>query len=499
MESIPFSSSCQRFFFFFFFFFFNFSLRCSHGSFWLENGSASHLCFHPDYPHHVAINVGPRIRVFDGQYSNVEPLKSFSKFKGSSFGVSYRSDGKLLVSGGEDGRIRVFEERSRTLMKQFKGHVGPARVSKFCVDKITVMSGGDDGSVRHWDVATETQLFSVRLHSDHVRCGMVEQSSPYVWVTGGYDKMVAGLDIRSQEAAFKISLKEAVEEMCAVHGDSSVAIANGNAVDMYDLRAFDKGAFASLSNHAKTVTCVHFQDGRLLSGSVDQTVKVWSAADDYECVMTQRYTSPVLCVGLAPSSQFFVVGMSDGTISMQHRPPLKSSEAEEEKKYYSVKNKKHFTRGADHKPEKGDFRVPGNQNRVHKSNVDNLLRKYRFKEALDASLREKEFPGLTIALLSDLIDRRVLDGALAGRDEEGLDLICNFVLKNVTKPHYDEVCMDVLERLIEIYSPVFNQSPALTEQFQRMKRKIEEEVSVQMTYVEISGCIETIENEQTKA
>lgn len=43
----------------------------------------------------------------------------------------------------------------------------------------------------------------------------------------------------------------------------------------YDVRAVDRGVLGLLSNHAKTVTCLSTADdeSRLLSGSVDQTVK----------------------------------------------------------------------------------------------------------------------------------------------------------------------------------------------------------------------------------
>lgn len=107
-------------------------------------------------------------------------------------------------------------------------------------------------------------------------------------------------------------------------------------------------------------------------------------------------------------------------------------------------------------------------------------------------MREKELPGLTIALLSDLIDRRVLDDVLAGRDEESLMLVCEFVRTNISKPFYDEICMDVLEKLIELYAAVFDQSDVLKESFGKIKEKLEHEVKMQMTFVQVSAQVETV-------
>lgn len=208
------------------------------------------------------------------------------------------------MSGAEDGRVRVFEDKSKNLMKQFRcrfssfvaavlltfkrGHSGPVRLSRFCPDKISVMSGGDDGTVRRWDLATEEQLFSVSFHSDSVRCGFVSEASPSVWLTGAYDKRVIALDTRTGQVSFQIDTEEGVEAMTSglfsriaslsdgvqVSGDSSIAVACGSAVKLYDMRAVDKGAFVTLANHSKTVTCLDFNRTRLLSGSADHTVKV---------------------------------------------------------------------------------------------------------------------------------------------------------------------------------------------------------------------------------
>lgn len=43
----------------------------------------------------------------------------------------------------------------------------------------------------------------------------------------------------------------------------------------YDVRAIDRGVLGLLANHSKTVACLSTADEetRLLSGSVDQTVK----------------------------------------------------------------------------------------------------------------------------------------------------------------------------------------------------------------------------------
>jgi U3 small nucleolar RNA-associated protein 15 len=196
-----------------------------------EVGSVTHLDFHPVL-NYVAVSAGPRVHAYESRFPSSDPIKSFAKFKGNAYGVSFRSDGLLLVCGGEEGRVRVFDEKSKTMMKQFVGHAGPVRLSKFFPDKVTVLSGGDDGTVRKWDLGTETLMFSSSFHSDYVRCGFVFKSTPSVCLTGGYDKKVIALDSRTEQATFSIALDHPVEEMLSYGQDTSLAVANGNLVSM---------------------------------------------------------------------------------------------------------------------------------------------------------------------------------------------------------------------------------------------------------------------------
>lgn len=195
-------------------------------------------------------------------------------------------------------------------------------------------------------------------------------------------------------------------------------------------------------------------------------VTVWNVASaEYECVLTQRFTSAVLCMGMAPSNLFFVVGMSDGVVSMQHRPPHRP----EEQSSAATSNANSIISGSssgvassstrkprvDYKPERGDFRVVSGA-RIYQGKADGFLRKFEYRKALDAVLESNSnTPALVVALLSDLIDRRALDAALSGRDDRSLLPLCEFLLKQINKPFYDEICIDVLDRYFFQFFPSF--------------------------------------------
>lgn len=50
--------------------------------------------------------------------------KTISRFKEVAYSGSFRSDGKLLVAGGDEGSVRLFDVDSKSLLRLFKGQNG---------------------------------------------------------------------------------------------------------------------------------------------------------------------------------------------------------------------------------------------------------------------------------------------------------------------------------------------------------------------------------------
>ena len=55
---------------------------------------------------------------------SLQVLKVISRFKEQARSGSFRDDGKLLVAGGDEGHVRLFDVEGRSLLRVFKGHNG---------------------------------------------------------------------------------------------------------------------------------------------------------------------------------------------------------------------------------------------------------------------------------------------------------------------------------------------------------------------------------------
>ncbi len=101
-----------------------------------ESGQVSSVDVCSSTPHLVAVTASAKVQLFDPARSQVEPLKTLTKFRSPCFGARVRRDGKLLSVGAEDGAVRIFDVATKTQLRCFEGHKRATKRLEFCRIKI---------------------------------------------------------------------------------------------------------------------------------------------------------------------------------------------------------------------------------------------------------------------------------------------------------------------------------------------------------------------------
>eukprot|EP01090_Pellita_catalonica_P018590 TRINITY_DN6056_c0_g1_i1.p1 TRINITY_DN6056_c0_g1~~TRINITY_DN6056_c0_g1_i1.p1 ORF type:complete len:360 (-),score=55.09 TRINITY_DN6056_c0_g1_i1:1042-1962(-) len=252
-----------------------------------------------------------------------------------------------------------------------------------------------------------------------------------------------------------------------------------------------------MCNHQKTVTSLSLahNNTRLISASLDQHIKIYDL-NDYKVLHSIKYESPILCAGVSQSDQHLVAGMSDGVLSIRHRdhkemPLLRDTMGPFEGKTFAAYAS--FMRAKAAVQAKGtgapEF-IVRKPKHYRDAKHDRYLRGFRYSEALDAALVQRNRPELAFGVLRDLIQRNALAHALVNRDEHSLRNILHFLLKNVTDIRFFSVLGNVLDTVLEIYQDIILVTPSLSLMVQRIRNKIAVEVRSQQNLQQLLGCIE---------
>lgn len=249
--------------------------------------------------------------------------KQFYGHSGPVWCLACHKDYDLLLSGGYDGTVKLWDLAHERVRATLRGHDGWVRSMAVMQAGRRVVSGGSDGilkvwnlenmqclrtdgppndDARHsthclapleekgmllsahsgmshllgWDLETMRTRRTFLGHDDDVYAIDADEPSSLL-VSASKDRTVRVWDTRNPDGSCVGVLRAhtgAVLDL-KLRGNRIASASMDKTVRMWDIREM-KAPLATLEGHSAEVHCVDFRDRMVLSGSRDTSLKVWT-------------------------------------------------------------------------------------------------------------------------------------------------------------------------------------------------------------------------------
>jgi WD40 repeat protein len=235
---------------------------------------------------------------------------------------AYTSDGTRIISGGDDGTLRVWDARHRDDPAESPfAHFDFLRSCAFSADGRTLVTADDSGSIQIWDADTLNR--KSKFHADVLtKCAIGPDGSTLVSAGRGVVKLWDATDGRELASLATPDLQYLLRAECAISPDGkSAAIRHDEGIKIWNLKTF---VATAVVDKFLAQGCCFTPDARwLLTGEISG-VSVRSVDTGIRRGMTLDpgyWTNHLSCFAVSPAGDFVVTGDSEGRLRIWDWPP----------------------------------------------------------------------------------------------------------------------------------------------------------------------------------
>ena len=308
--------------------------------------------FSPDGNFALSGSEDESVRLWD-----VKTGKCLRTMKGHTdevFSVSFSPDGRHALSGGSDGTIKLWDVKTGKCLRTIKGHTDWVLSVSFSHDGKFALSGSVDNTLRLWDVKTGRCLYTLLGHTRSLTSVAFSYDKRFalsasrdktlrLWDLGRIEPFrpvlaLSHVSVSEEEFGLQnryINLAEEVEKAIVVKDwpKASSFIRKAKSLPGYvrhpeimklwvnvDKRGMKKNpntvwCLQAIKGHTSWVVSVSYcPDGTsALSGSKDNTARLWDI-ETGECLRVfEGHTSWVECISVSIMGKLVLSGSKDNT------------------------------------------------------------------------------------------------------------------------------------------------------------------------------------------
>ncbi|KAJ7927925.1 WD40 repeat-like protein [Mycena leptocephala] len=285
--------------------------------------SVTSVAFSPDGAHVVSGSHDMTVRIWDA--TTGVKLGRMGGHTESVMSAAFSPDGTRVVSGSSDNTVRIWDATAGTEVGRME-HADWVTSAAFSPDGTCIVSGSGDNTLRIWDATTGAELVRMKEHTETVRSVAFSPDGTRI-VSGSHDYTVRIWDVKTgaelvciwdamtgAEPIMKAQPEWFTSAAFSPDGTRIVSGSMDKTVRIWD--SMTGAELGRMEGHTNSVVSAAFSpDGaRIVSGSDDKTVRIWDATTGAEPARMEGHTESVVSAAFSPDSLRVVSGSHDMTV-----------------------------------------------------------------------------------------------------------------------------------------------------------------------------------------
>jgi WD40 repeat protein len=225
-------------------------------------------------------------------------------------------DGRLVISGSDDGALKVWELSSGCELRTLTGSASPLSGVAVTADGVFVVSASEDGAVDTWEVSSGRHVASRIGGANQVNTVLITEDDQRI-ITASADGTLMESDLEREELRV-LRLTGHVLDLngvaCSRDGGLAISASNDKTLKVWELPS--GRLLRTLEGHTWDVTGVATAPNAdvVVSASKDKTLKVWELESGVLLRTLQGHTRDVTRVAVTPDGRLAVSASDDDTL-----------------------------------------------------------------------------------------------------------------------------------------------------------------------------------------